>query len=104
MKRIEIDFTQLQNYTDKLEQLNDEYSKNIFAFKNKVNGIKENSFWGGDDTDKYLNTMLTTYMDSFEKILQLCRGYVDMLKFVSSSSMALENDLASRRLTEGGKR
>lgn len=99
MKKIEIDFNQLDSYTKKLEQLNDEYSKNIFAFKNKVNGIKENSFWGGDDTDQYINTILTTYMDSFEKILDLCRGYVEMLRFVSSSTNSLERDLSSRKLT-----
>ena len=100
MKKIEIDFNQLDSYTKKLEQLNDEYSKNIFAFKNKVNGIKENSFWGGDDTDQYINTILTTYMDSFEKILELGKNYVSLLKFVSSSSKSLENDLGSRSLVE----
>lgn len=103
MKKIEIDFGQLNSYTNKLEQLNDEYAKNIFAFKNKVNGIKENSFWGGDDTDQYMNTILTTYMDSFEKILELCRGYVEMLKFVSRSTNSLERDLSSRKLTREEK-
>lgn len=103
MKKIEVDFVQLDSYTNKLDQLNDEYSKNIFAFKNKVNGIKENSFWGGDDTDQYMSTILTTYMDSFEKILELCRGYVEMLKFVSSSTNSLERDLSARKLTREEK-
>ncbi len=100
MKRQEIDFGQLDSYALKLEKLNDDYSKKIFDFKNKVSGIRENTFWSGDDTDQYMNTILTTYMDSFEKILELGRNYVSLLKFVSSSSKSLENDLKSRSLVE----
>lgn len=100
MKKIEVDFASIAGYLEKMDTISDDYKATILEFKKTVSGIRDNNFWTGNDSDAYMETILTKYMDSFEKVSQLFQHYTRLIRTTASLTEGLEVDLSSRALTK----